>query len=426
MGKHHKHRKHDKKKKKKKEKRREEAAAAASPRDRKAKHGGSAGRNVGKRGEEPKGERRTVAVRARTAPRADAKRDGAAATAASPRAAGAASASPRRRTAVARPGASPAGRAKLEPAAGPLRERIERGPRAIAAAEHRGPHRHVDLFDAYESIHYREFKILLKAEDFSEDLDRDVQDYWKLARSVATQLLLHVERGAEEHVPRFREIVFLDTPDADLYRNSFMLRVRREKVDGEPAPTCELTLKFRDPDIARALEITPRTVGMPAVSKFKEEILLVPSALGGMRSIFSHTCQVKEFEGPLPPTFGFARALFPVLSVLEIPENAPLSPAVETQVEEVLWDLGEFGFRGPRKAKVDMAVWRDVDSGRILIGEFAFESHLRHYGRLHPIPKLRSERLYRLLQRETGAWVELGTTKTARYYELSGRRVRDE
>ena len=34
-----------------------------------------------------------------------------------------------------------------------------------------------------------------------------------------------------------------------------------------------------------------------------------------------------------------------------------------------------------------------------------------------------ARRLYRILQRETGAWVELGNTKTSLYYGLSGKKV---
>ena len=137
--------------------------------------------------------------------------------------------------------------------------------------------------------------------------------------------------------------------------------------------------------------------------KLKEEILLVSSALGGMRSIFSHTCQLKAHREPPPKTFGECLAIFPMLARLGLPPETPIAPAVDTPVEELLFELGEIGFRGSKTAKVDMAIWRNAETGKILIGEFAYETHFRHYGRLNPVPKLRSERLYRLLQRETGA-----------------------
>ena len=281
-----------------------------------------------------------------------------------------------------------------------------------------------DLDDIYEALHYREFKILLKAADFGEGLEFEVRDYWKLARRVAGELLISVRRGKREREPHYRDIVFLDTPDFDLYRNGYMLRVRRPYVGAKPGKAYELTLKFRGPDIGRAAQadMNPER-GYPGRVKFKEEILLVSSELGGMRSIFSHTCQLRELSEPIGTTFGDFTKIFPALAKLGPKPTTPIAPAAPTPVQEVLFDLGELGFRGTKTAKVNMAVWRDPHTEKIMIGEFAYETHFKHYGRLNPVPKLRSERLYRLLQRETGSWVELGTTKTALYYALSGKSL---
>lgn len=282
-----------------------------------------------------------------------------------------------------------------------------------------------DLDAIYESLHYREFKILLKAEDFDpNDLDTEVRDYWKLARRVAGQLLISVRRSETERQAQHRDVVFLDTPKFDLYRKGYMLRVRRPYEGPEPGKAYELTLKFRGPDIALAerMELAAAK-GLPGRAKFKEELLLVSARLGGMRSIFSHTCQIKGMTRPLGKTLGDFVRVFPHLGTLGLRASTKIAPAAPVPVQEVLYDLGEFGFRGSKTAKVNMAVWRNPKTRKILIGEFAYETHFRHYGRLHPVPKLRSERLYRILQRETGAWVELGNTKTSLYYGLSGKKI---
>lgn len=282
-----------------------------------------------------------------------------------------------------------------------------------------------DLDAIYETLHYREFKILLKAEDFDEnDIEAEVHDYWKLARRVAGELLINVRRSKTETEPRYRDISFFDTTGFDLYRRGFILRLRRPYVGTEPAKTYELTLKFRGPDIAKAaaMDLTPAK-GIAGRSKFKEELLLVSAKLGGMRSIFSHTCQLKELSRPLGATLADYIRIFPSLKQLGLKPGSKIVQVAQTPVQEVLYDLGVFGFRGAKTAKVNMAVWRNPKSKKILIGEFAYETHFRHYGRLHPIPKLRSERLYRLLQRETGAWVELSNTKTSLYYGLSGKKL---
>ena len=281
-----------------------------------------------------------------------------------------------------------------------------------------------DLFDLFESIHYREFKILLKAEDFAEDIGVEVHDYWKVARRVAGQLLIAVRRGPDETLAKYRDIVFLDTPAGDLYRRGYMLRVRRAYAGGVPGEKYELTLKYRSGDVAKAAEVDINPAKeIPGRLKFKEEILLVGSELGGMRSIFSHTCQIPDQTAALGKTFGDYVRMFPGLVSLKLKSSTKMAPAAPVPVQEILYDLGEFGFRGAKTAKVNMAVWRNPQTRKIMIGEFAYETHFRHYGRLNPVPKLRSERLYRLLQRETGAWVELGTTKTSMYYGLSGKKL---
>ncbi len=281
-----------------------------------------------------------------------------------------------------------------------------------------------DLDALYEALHYREFKILLKAEAFSEAIAAEVKDYWKLARRVAGELLISVQRSKTETEPRYRDIVFLDTPDFALYRNAYILRVRRSYAGTEPASAYELTLKYRGQDIGRAakMDLTPAKE-YAGRNKFKEELLLVSSQLGGMRSIYSHTCQLRKLsEAPGPTLADFTR-IFPHLETLGLDPKATIGPAAPEPVQEALYDLGTFGFRGSKTAKVSMAVWRNTATRKILIGEFAYETHFRHYGRLHAVPKLRSERLYRLLQRETGAWVELGTTKTSLYYALAGKKL---
>lgn len=297
--------------------------------------------------------------------------------------------------------------------------------RAHAARARRPAH---DLDAIYESLHYREFKILLKAEDFDpNDLEAEIHDYWKLARRVAGQLLINVRRSKRETEPQYRDVSFLDTPKFDLYRKGYMLRVRRPYEGAEPGKSFELTLKFRGPDVARAEGIDLSAgEGYSGRTKFKEELLLVSAQLGGMRSIFSHTCQIKGVTRPIGRSLGDFTKIFPHLGTLGLRAGTTIAPAAPTAVQEVLYELGELGFRGAKTAKVNMAVWRNPTTKKILIGEFAYETHFRHYGRLHPAPKLRSERLYRILQRETGAWVELANTKTSLYYGLSGKKIGHE
>lgn len=281
----------------------------------------------------------------------------------------------------------------------------------------------VDLEAIFEAIHWREFKILLKPQAFS-DLERDARDYWKLAKSVARQVPAVIDESPRAGTPQIREVTFFDTPRCDLYRRSYILRRRTPCTGGKPGNRFELTLKFRhpDPDLAWRTKMDFAR-GLPGIVKFKEELLLVGSELGGMRSVFSHTTQIKNQAMKLGSTLGDFIRIFPALASSGVARTARLAPLSKVGIEEVLFNLGIIHFGGGKNAKVTIAVWRERETQRVLIGEFAFETMFKHYGRLHPRPKHRSERFYRLLQRETGAWVELGTTKTALAYSLSGKKL---
>jgi hypothetical protein len=202
-----------------------------------------------------------------------------------------------------------------------------------------------------------------------------------------------------------------------------MLRKRAPYVHGKPGSHFELVLKYRGPDVLRAagarVQAAPQYEG---VEKFKEELLLVEDHLGGMRSIFSHTCKLKEHRWELGTRLSEAGRTFPGLSELKALPTAPVRPVGEISIEEVLFELGSIDFGGG-SASVTMAVWRDAKTKNVLTGEFSFETTFRRYGKLEAQPKLRSERFYRLLQKETGAWVDLGTTKTALVYGLAGKKL---
>ena len=278
------------------------------------------------------------------------------------------------------------------------------------------------LEEVFDRIHYREFKILLKPEAFM-DLETDVRDYWKLARSVARQNSAVVSEARNAGVALLREVVFFDTPGANLYAEGYMLRKRAPYVHGKPGLHFELVLKYRGPDVRRAAGVNVQAAPQyEGVVKFKEELLLVADHLGGMRSIFSHTCKLKEHRWELGSRLSEATRMFPGLEELKALPTATIRPVGEMHVEEVLFELGSIDFGG-RAADVNMAVWRDATTKQILIGEFSFETHFRRYGKLEPQPKLRSERFYRLLQKETTAWVDLGTTKTALVYALAGTKL---
>lgn len=126
---------------------------------------------------------------------------------------------------------------------------------------------------------------------------------------------------------------------------------------------------------------------------------------------------------PAPHAVSESGRIFPGLGDRKVLQTAALKPVGETRVEETLFELGDIDSDG-HIADMKMTVWGEAGTQKILVGEFSFETLFHRYGKLHPHPKLRSERFYRLWQQETEAWFDLGTTKTALVYGIAGLKPR--
>jgi hypothetical protein len=278
------------------------------------------------------------------------------------------------------------------------------------------------LEDVLGRIHFREFKILLKPEGFGE-LESAVRDYWRIARAAARQSSAVVSESRRAGEPQLREVVFLDTPNAGLYAHGYTLRRRAPYVHGRPGPQFELVLEFRHADAVQAASVEVRAAPQyEGLEKFKEEVLLTADPVAGVRSVFSHACRLKEHRWELGSRYSDAVRMFPGLGDLRVLPTAALRAVGDQVLEEVRFALGSIDFGG-RSAEVQLSVWRDAQSGTVQVGEFSFEMPCRRHGKLEPQPKLRAERFHRLLQKESGDRVDLGSTRVARVYALAGKKV---
>jgi hypothetical protein len=206
-------------------------------------------------------------------------------------------------------------------------------------------------------------------------------------------------------------------------RLGYALRKRAPYVHGRPGPRFELLLEYRGSDVLRAAGVDVRAAPQyEGVENFREELLLVADHPGGMRSVFSHTCTLKEHDWEIGGRFSEATRIFPGLADLAVLPTAAIRTVSESPIEEMHFPLGSIDFGGG-SAGVGMAVWRDARTKKLLTVEFSFETRRHRHGELEASPKLRSERFYRLLREETGAWIDLGSTRTSRIYALAGKKA---
>jgi hypothetical protein len=284
------------------------------------------------------------------------------------------------------------------------------------------------LFEPIQSsdqIQYREYKLLLKADRFHKP--EAFHKFWKLAHHAAKPLGIKLTKPDKEISPHVREVVFYDTPHFKLYTHGFILRRRTFYKHGLPEPNFELVLKFRHPDkeVAAAVDVRPL---LPCVHviKFKEEILLPRDGGPGMRTVYSHNCELDTPNTILLQRFETTAQAFPALRRADANPKAALTAVNNSSIEEYMVNLGMLDFGGHLSAKADLAVWRVRTTDSPLVAEFGFQIKFDRPEALHKKARELSEFFYTGLQSRAAEWIQRGTTKTALIYGIGHSTVKHE
>jgi hypothetical protein len=271
-----------------------------------------------------------------------------------------------------------------------------------------------------DEVNYLECKLILKPDRFT--AAQAFLEYGALVRTVAKKCGLVADSASVALKPQIREVLFLDTPDFQLYNNAFILR-RRIRYDlGFPAGEPEIVFKFRHPEAhtAAALDVRPNIAGKYRI-KFKSEALPLKGAVGGYRLLFSHNVQLGLSQLPDGERTSLASLakIFPCLAALKKSRDY-VQLVNQTIVEEVLQDLGMLDFGKGVTANANIALWRERGMHRPLCGEFAFQAKFKRGDDLHEKAQERVRAFFIALQQADREGVELTTTKTGMVYRLHG------
>lgn len=278
---------------------------------------------------------------------------------------------------------------------------------------------HEVLNTPHDRIHFREYKIILRADHFQ--TAQAFVDFWKIVKHAAKKFGVEAEEAEHAFRSNVREVLFYDTADFALYRNHFIVRLRTHYKDGWPQGIPELTVKFRHPDFeaAAAVDVRPATAGGIARIKFKEELLPLRETLGGIRSIYSHNCVLAMPREGLNMAVNDLTSSFPGIAAVQAESSAKVELVNDTAVDEIQVDVGELHFGGGLSGKTTIAVWRRRKYEVAFCGEFAFQIRFDKEKDLDKEALRRAEDFYKTLQVDAVDWVSLGTTKTAAVYGLA-------
>jgi hypothetical protein len=264
-------------------------------------------------------------------------------------------------------------------------------------------------------ITHREFKLLLKAENFP--TKRSVVTFNDLMAKIAADLGVTYEEF-ESVDSQIRQVRFFDTADEAFRKNNIILRIRRDQSGGWPDETWEVTFKRRSSDYQKAADFdVSSTLAVKERQKFKEEILR-GDQIGTARRIFSNN---NVFEVPLDNfTAPMSRIsdVFTSLRSFDFDPAAVVGPVNEARVFEIQAKLGLLNFGKGVVAHMDLAVWTRpaVDAFHVLIAELAFAYRVLGTSERHQIGHEAADRFFREMQAPLQDRLAVGTTKTALIY----------
>ena len=164
-------------------------------------------------------------------------------------------------------------------------------PRRAAPAHAQESHGTYSDGHPLDEVHYLECKLILKPDNFTSV--KSFKQCSELVRHAADDCKVGFDTSMfAGQRPQIREVIFLDTPDFQLYNNAFILRRRVTYENGFPVGEPEMVFKFRHPDLQAAAEMDVRpSIPGEHVMKFKAEALPLKDKLGGFRLLYSHNVE---------------------------------------------------------------------------------------------------------------------------------------
>ena len=172
----------------------------------------------------------------------------------------------------------------------------------------------------------------------------------------------------------------LDTHSGRLDQENRSLRLRIKLKGGKLEVKVDLSLKCRrsDVDVVPA-DAVMAVAGMKASVSCEEDIAgFIGGVVGQNRSAASIACTIKGVaeEKLAGNTLAVYAEYFPSLAVLGIPLDSPLEMVGGIAIREYKVTPGELDFGQGMKTEVDISVWYNFDTGKIITAEVSYGSAL--------------------------------------------------
>jgi len=222
----------------------------------------------------------------------------------------------------------------------------------------------------------REFKILLKAEKFT-DSRNGAETIWKQIKTFAVSKGFKVSESDDAYSENIREIVFLDTKNLDFFKKNLIIRKRTKYSGSTLSSNYELTIKLRVDDLkdAESSDVSSRD-GLDSKSKFEEDIGMSNDIVGSMRSVYSLSNSVKKLTFEQGIKVKDYCDIFPSLTKAGINQEEDIYTVNDIVIKEYVYEPGEIKFGAGMKVTAEITVWFKADETNPFIAEFSFKYKL--------------------------------------------------
>jgi len=225
----------------------------------------------------------------------------------------------------------------------------------------------------------RELKLLIQTDVFANRAEGYAQ-CWGIVKGLAAEMGIQVVEAKNPFDEGARKVMYLDTTSEQLGRENLSLRLRIKLKDGKLESKVDLNLKYRrgDVDTVPSDAVTAAEGVKPSFSYEEDVAGFIGGAVGQNASAVSMACTIKgvAVEKLGGNTLGVYAGYFPSLAVLGVPLDSQLEMVGGIAIREHKVTPGELDFGQGMSTEVDISVWYDFDTGRIITAEVSYESAL--------------------------------------------------
>lgn len=225
----------------------------------------------------------------------------------------------------------------------------------------------------------RELKLLIQTDVFADRADGYAR-CWATVKDLAAEMGVQVIEAEDPFAEGARKVIYLDTGSEQLAKEDLSIRLRIKLKDGKLDNKIDLNVKYR----ARGADSVPvdavtAAEGAKAKIKYEEDVAgFAGGVVGQNAGTASLGVTIKgvaeaELAGN---TLGAYAKYYPSLALLGIPLDTQLEAAGGVAILEYTVMPGELDFGQGMSTEVDMSVWYNFDTGKIVTAEVSYVSAL--------------------------------------------------